>query len=68
MTPKEIDDFIMQCPYFGGKNIIDRKIIDGELVHIGECDLEWNHLKICPSAQCACARKMGLQEAEQWMN
>lgn len=64
MTPKEIDNFIMQCPYFGGKNIIDRKTIDGELVHIGECDLEWNYRKICPSAQCACARKMGFREAD----
>jgi len=62
MTPKEIDNFIMHCPYFGGKNLIDRKIIDGELVHTGDCKLEWNYAKICPSAQCACARKMGLQE------
>lgn len=64
MTPKEIDKFIMHCPYFGGKNTIDRKIIDGELVHIGDCKLEFNYLKVCPSARCACARKMGLQEAD----
>jgi len=63
MTPVEIDAFIMQCPYFCGKNIIDRKIIDGELVHIGECKLEWNHFKICPSAKCPCAKTMGLQGA-----
>ena len=27
-------------------------------------DMERNHTKICPSAQCACARRMGLQEEE----
>ena len=64
MTPKEIDDFIMQCPYFGGKNIIDRRFIDGEAVHVGDCSLEWNYRKVCPSAQCLCAKKMGLQEGK----
>ena len=68
MTPKEIDDFIMKCPYFGGKNTIDRRSINGELVHCGDCGMEWHYLKICPSAQCVCAKKMGLQEGEKWLS
>lgn len=64
MTPKEIDSLIMKCPYFGGKKTIDRRIINGEYVHVGDCSLEFCYNKVCPSAKCACARMMGLQEAD----
>jgi len=60
MTPKEIDEYIMKCPYFSGKYTIDRKLISGEYTHVGSCDLEWNYNKICPSKKCMCANKMGL--------
>lgn len=58
MTPKEIDNHVLNCPYFGGKNCIDRKYIDGEPVHIGTCDLEFHHRKICPSFECCCANHL----------
>lgn len=61
MSPEEIDAHIMQCPYFGGKNTIDRTIICGETVHIGNCALEWHHRKICPSSVCICAKALGLE-------
>lgn len=61
MSPKEIDAHIMQCPYFGGKNTINRIIIRGETVHIGNCGLEWHHRKICPSSVCICAKAFGLE-------
>lgn len=60
MTPKEIDNYIVNCPYFSGKNTIDRKIINGEYTHIGSCDLEFHYEKICPSEKCVCAKKFGL--------
>lgn len=56
MTPKEIDSHITKCPYFGGKNCIDRKLIDGEPTHVGTCDLEPHYRKICPSPECTCAK------------
>ena len=59
MTAKEIDEFITKCPYFSGKNTINRKVINGELTHIGSCDLEFNYEKICPSEKCVCANKLG---------
>ena len=59
MTAKQIDDYIVNCPYFGGTNCIDRKFIKGEAVHIGSCDLEFHYEKICPSEKCHCAKKFG---------
>ena len=60
MIAREIDDYITKCPYFSGKNTVDRKIIDGELTHIGSCSLEFHYEKICPSEKCICSRKFGL--------
>lgn len=60
MTAKQIDDYIVKCPYFGGANCIDRKFIEGEAVHIGSCALEFHYRKICPSEKCHCAKMFGL--------
>ena len=57
MTNKEIDEHICKCPYFTGKNTIDRSALG---THIGSCDLEFHYRKICPSAECLCAKKLGL--------
>lgn len=62
MTAKEIDEHIMNCPYFCGKETIDRTIINGEYTHIGACRLEWHNRKICPSKVCYCAKTLGLEE------
>ena len=62
MAPKEIDEYIMKCQYFGGKNCIDRKNIGNYLVHIGSCDLEFHYKKICPSGECICAKTLGFSE------
>lgn len=63
MTAKEIDEHIMKCPYFGGKNTIDRRRIGNEFVHVGNCDLEFSYEKVCPSSECLCAKCMGLKES-----
>lgn len=57
MTNKEIDEIICKCPYFSGKNTIDRSNLG---THIGSCALEFHYRKICPSAECLCAKKLGL--------
>ncbi len=62
MTPREIDEHIMKCPYFGGKHTIDRTIVNGETTHIGNCRLEWHDRSICPSGVCFCAETFGLRE------
>lgn len=62
MTAKEIDEYIINCPYFLGKETIDRAIINGEYTHIGACQLEWHYEKICPSPVCFCAKTLGLEE------
>lgn len=61
MSAKEIDEYIMKCPYFGGKNTIDRRIINGVLVHIGSCSLEHHYEKVCPSNKCICSNYIGLK-------
>ena len=62
MKPKDIDRYITNCPYFWGKNGIDRKLVNGEYIHYGGCDLEFHHRKICPSVECICAKRFGLVE------
>lgn len=64
MITKEIDKYITQCPYFSGKNTIDRKEINGEYTHIGSCALEFHYKKICPSEKCLCAKKFDMRGAE----
>ena len=61
MTTAEIDRHITDCPYFGGKDCIDRKFINGESVHVGTCALEFHYRKVCPSAECVCATHFGLK-------
>lgn len=53
-----IDAYIMKCPYFAGKNTIDRSKYG---THIGSCDLEHHYRKICPSHECLCAERLGLK-------
>ena len=53
-----IDAYIMKCPYFAGKNTIDRSNIG---THIGSCDLEHHYRKVCPSNECLCAERLGLK-------
>lgn len=53
-----IEGIIMECPYFSGKNTIDRSKYG---THIGACALEFHYEKICPSHKCLCAEKMGLK-------
>ena len=70
MTVKEIDAHIMACPYFGGKDCIDRKIFADGMTHIGSCALEFHYRKICPSEECICAKKFELKgtnnEYKKW--
>ena len=54
----EIEAYIMKCPYFAGKNTIDRSNIG---THIGSCDLEHHYRKVCPSNECLCAERLGLK-------
>ena len=61
----QIDAYIMKCPYFGGKNTIDRRIINGEPVHVGNCSLEFHYRKVCPSSECRCAEYMELTDNPQ---
>ena len=66
MTTKEIDTYICACPYFGGKDTIDRKLFVDGTTHIGECALEFHHKHICPSKECICANKLfGERENER---
>lgn len=53
-----IDAYIMKCPYFAGKNTIDRSKYG---THIGSCDLEHHYRKVCPSNECFCAERLGLK-------
>ena len=53
-----IDAYITNCPYFSGKNTIDRSVYG---THIGSCDLEFHYEKICPSPKCLCAERLGLK-------
>lgn len=53
-----IETYIMKCPYFTGKNTIDRSAYG---THIGACDLEFHYRKICPSSDCLCAERLGLK-------
>ena len=57
MTREEIDKYICKCPYFSGKNTIDRSALG---THVGSCDLEFHYEKVCPSEKCHCADRMGL--------
>jgi hypothetical protein len=65
MRAEEIDRIICACPYFGGKNTIDRSSIG---THIGSCDLEFHYRKICPSQECHCADRLGLGERREDAN
>lgn len=62
MKAREIDEYILACPYFKGKDCVDRKIFDDGLTHVGACSLMWNHDKVCPSEKCLCADVFGLRE------
>lgn len=53
-----IEAYIMKCPYFAGKNTIDRSKYG---THIGSCALEFHYRKICPSNECICAERLGLK-------
>ena len=53
MTGEEIKDYVKKCPY-----------ADKSIDTIHTCDLEFHYRKICPSAECACAKKFGLKEVE----
>lgn len=57
-----IEEYIMKCPYFAGKNTIDRSAIG---THIGSCDLEYHYRKVCPSNECLCAERLGLKKEEK---
>ncbi len=63
MRAEEIDRIICDCPYFQGKNTIDRSAIG---THIGGCDLEFHYRKICPSQECLCAERFGLGERREY--
>ena len=65
MNAKEVDDYVMNCPYFGGKNTIDRRSVGGEYVHIGDCSLEFHYRPVCPGPDCHCAKILGLTMGEQ---
>ena len=54
-----IDAYITNCPYFSGKNTIDRSVYG---THIGACSLEYHYEKICPSPKCLCAEGLGLKD------
>ena len=58
MTTKEIDAYICACPYFGGKDTINKRLFVDGTTHIGECALEFHHRYICPSKECRCASKL----------
>ena len=60
-SPKEIDAHIMACPYFSGKNLADRRAINGEMTHMGSCGLEFHYEKVCPSDKCLCAEILGFK-------
>jgi len=62
MRSEEIDRIICACPYFQGKNTINRSVIG---THIGSCDLEFHYRKICPSSECLCADRFGLGERKK---
>ena len=65
MTTKEIDAYICACPYFGGKDTINRRLFVDGTTHIGECALEFHYQHICPSEECICASKFfGEREGE----
>ena len=51
MTKEEIEEYVRNCPY-SDKSIDSRH----------SCDLEFHYRKICPSSECACAKKFGLAE------
>lgn len=61
MTPREIEAQIMVCPYFGGRNSIDRKMFKDGTTHFGSCGLEFHYRKVCPSSMCICAERFGLK-------
>ena len=54
----EIDAKITKCPYFSGKDTVDRSEYG---THIGSCDIEFHYRKICPSPECLCAEGLGLK-------
>lgn len=58
ISRQEIEAYIMTCPYFGGKNTINRSNLG---THIGSCDLEHHYRKVCPSNECFCAERLGLK-------
>lgn len=64
MKATEIDEHILACPYFRGKDCVDRKIFDDGLTHFGACSLEWNYDKVCPSSKCICAKAFGLERKD----
>lgn len=50
MTKEEINKIVKDCPY-------SDKSIDS----IHTCDLEWHYRKICPSSECICAKRFGIE-------
>lgn len=46
MTEAEIKEYVRKCPYS-----------DKSIDTIHSCDLEFSYKKICPSKECACAKK-----------
>ena len=61
MKAEEIDRIICDCPYFQGKNTINRSAMG---THIGGCDLEFHYRKTCPSKECLCAERFGLAKMD----
>ena len=53
MSREKIEEYVRNCPY-----------ADKSLDSIHSCDLEFHYRKICPSKECLCAKKFGL-EVEQ---
>lgn len=51
MTREEIEEYVRNCPY-SDKSIDSRH----------SCNLEFHYRKICPSSECACAKRFGLAE------
>ena len=57
ISRQAVEEYIMNCPYFAGKNTIDRSKYG---THVGSCDLEHHYRKVCPSSECLCAERLGL--------
>ena len=68
MTAKEIDEYIMACPYFEGKTFIGRRLFSDGQTHLGSCRIDWRCAKICPSSKCICAKTFGLERKDDETN